>query len=330
MESLKKKIEEMLEHEPLKSRGLTFIGIGADRAVFETAGSARKVIKVSRAALRRKVSTLLAGEHTTTTDTEKGRHGPQKHEIDDEKKNEEEVKEIFGPEHFLRKGVFRITIPITKDFLISFVGEDQKKLVERLPDNFMSEVEILAETQLVAEELKDPESFSPISFSTDLIRGGDFYAAENIDDALARARDVTDGHFLSDMGRLIVDVKYHEVIKEIVSKVIRYTKKTGLMLDIFGPNNVTLYTKEDGSVDYHILDILMPGSKEHWNKNITQDPELRLLRQQYVYFYSLHSLADMLNSKENLAPEDLEYFGGSGIPFGNWPSREASGREQVV
>ncbi|OHA86340.1 MAG: hypothetical protein A3A90_00085 [Candidatus Zambryskibacteria bacterium RIFCSPLOWO2_01_FULL_35_19] len=64
MEGLKKKIEETIETEPLKEFNLKFVGVGADKAVFETSRSERKLIKVSMFILKRKISELLRGINT--------------------------------------------------------------------------------------------------------------------------------------------------------------------------------------------------------------------------------------------------------------------------
>lgn len=320
MEGLKRKIKGMLEQEPFKNRELKLMGIGADKVVFETAGSTRKIIKVSRDILRWKVANLLGDESGSAISPDEGNHDLQKSMIGEEKGSEEDAKEIFGPEHFLRRGVFRIKIPITKDFLMSFVKDSQKILVEKLPDDFEDEIEMLAETQLVAEEFKNPEKFLPISFNTDLIIDKDFYATKNIEEGLSKARALIDANFLPEFEELLSDEGYAGTIKEIVSKIIEYTKKTGMLVDIFGPNNITLYRKEDDSVDYHVLDIIMPGLKENWARNISQDPQLRLLRHYYVYFYSIQSLADKVGIEDNLEPEDLVYFNGHGLPTGDWPS----------
>ncbi|MCX6716924.1 MAG: hypothetical protein NTV72_03295 [Candidatus Taylorbacteria bacterium] len=92
------------------------------------------------------------------------------------------------------------------------------------------------------------------------------------------------------------------------------------MIDIFGPNNITIFTNEDGTVGYHLLDVILPGQKENWVKNIKDDPSFDLLRHYYIFYYSINSLANKLGIKDNLVPEDLVYFKGKGMPTeGNIP-----------
>jgi len=320
-EEIKPRIEKMLEQEPLKQRGYKFVGVGADKVVLETPGSTRKIIKVSRSILRKKVTELLTGMNNSPDYIDNQNHERQINDINEIVENEKEAKEIFGKEHFLKTGVFKIKIPITKELLMSFVGDKEKPLVEKLPDNFESEIEMLAETQFIAEELKNPEKFIPKDFSVNIITHKEFFNTKNIDDALSKARGFADKEFLTEVRVLLKDERYKEVVREIISKIIEYTKKTGLIIDIFGKNNITIYEKENGVIDYHIIEALLPGSKESWAKNISQDPQLHLLRHYYVYYYTIKSIADLIGVENNLKPEDLIYFKNSAIPTGDWPSK---------
>ncbi len=319
MEETKQRIKEILDQEPLKKRGYKFVGIGADKVVLETPGSTRKIIKVSQTVLRQKISNLLSAENYSPDDFENKNHEAQREQIDELERDEKEIKDIFGEEHFLKTGVFKIKIPITKEFLLSFLGNERANAVEKLPDYFETEIEMLAETQVVAEELRDPEKFSTIEFSTDLITHTDFFKQINIDEALRETRSIIDDNFLVSFEELLKDEKYKIVVREIVSKIIEYTKRTGLMIDIFGQNNITIYKKEDGSIDYHIIEALLPRPKELWDMNMSQDPTLKRLRHYYVYYYSMKSIADMIGIEDSIKPEDLVYFKNSAIPTGEWP-----------
>ena len=86
------------------------------------------------------------------------------------------------------------------------------------------------------------------------------------------------------------------------------------MIDIFGPDNITIFTKEDGSLGYHLPDLILPGNQDYWRKNIMDDKNFDLLRHNYTFYYSIKSLADKFGISDNLEPEDLIYFKGSGIP----------------
>ena len=119
---------------------------------------------------------------------------------------------------------------------------------------------------------------------------------------------------LSEFDSRFEDKKYREAVKEIITKIIAYTKKTGFAMDIFGPNNITIFTKEDGSVDYHLLDVIMPGLRFYDSKNIQDDTNFKLLRHNYTFYYSVKSVAEKLGINDNLEPEDLTYFKGAGIP----------------
>jgi hypothetical protein len=308
-------VQEAIGSEPLKGFGLKLLGIGADKMVFETPGSDRKIIKVSIDDVRFQILKLL--EIKTSRD----REGKQLQIIEEHKELEKDLAEVFGQEHLLRNGVFRVKIPVTKDILLRIFNETEdggefRTLIEGLSSGSVLEIETIAETQTKAKELMDPEKYETDDFSTSLIIWDEFRDAGDVPKALDLAKGFVDRNFLSDFDDGSLDEKHLEVIKEILTKIIKFTKKTGLMMDIFGLNNITIFTKEDGTVDYHLLDVILPGQQEHWVKNIKDDPSLDLLRHYYIFYYSIKSLADKFGIQDNLVPEDLVYFKGTGIPTG--------------
>lgn len=312
---MKQKIEDIMGIEPLSELGLKFVGIGADKAVFETSGSNRKLVKVSMDILRKRIFDML---HDRTPERNE-RESLQKSRISEQKKYEEDVAEAFGQEHLLRKGVFRAKIPLTKEILLKLVDENEAHLVESLADDEVFNVEMIVETQLVAEELRNREMFKTKSFNTSLITDDGFRNATDVTDALARVRQVVKSNFLRDCDESFEDEKYKTVVKEIVEKIIAYSKKTGRMIDIFGGDNITIFEKEDGSLDYHLLDVILPGSQKAWEENIKDDDGLHLLRHYYTFYYSISTLADKLGISDNLEMEDMVYFKGGEIPTGKFP-----------
>lgn len=310
---MEKNIQSLLDTESFEGSGIRFVGVGADRAVFETPGSERKVIKVSMPVLKEKVHQLLLG----ISDHDPNRHAAQKEDLKEYREHENNVKDAFGGDHVLETGVFRAKIPLTKDFLLSFVDEDEKSLVENLPDDVVQEIEMLAETQIKAEELSDKEKFSTRDFSVGVMIGTDFRNSETIEEALEKVENITNEE-LKGIHELIKDEKYAPVVKDLVEGIISYTKKTGLMLDIFGPNNFTIFTKEDGSIDYHVIDSKLPSVID-WSQNIAGDEKLHLLRHYYTFYYAIKSIGEMLEIEDNLQLDDLVYFKNAKIPSGEFP-----------
>lgn len=323
---MKQKIEEMLEQEPLKEEGLNLIGIGADKVVFETPGSSKKIIKISKSFILQKIGLLLGISNKTEIDNndESKVDEYQKKLIEEHNKIEEEISEVFGKEHLLRKGIFKAKIPFTKEMIHKLISNKNFfPSIEKLNDDTIYEVETLAETQSIAEELKDREKFKTKDFSIGLVTYDNFRKSGDILEAMSYVRDDTNSDFLSEFDKNSKDKKYVDVVKEIVTKIIQYTKKTGYMIDIFGPDNITIYNKEDGSLDYHLPDVILPGSQDYWRKNIKDDKNFDLLRHNYIYYYSIKSLADKLGISDNLNPEDLIYFKDTGIPTeGKFPLEE--------
>lgn len=312
MEEFRQKIEGVIETEPIKGLGLKLLGIGAENIVFETPASTRKIIKINTDYIIRKIAFLLGLTEISETEIDSS----FKEAMTDREETKKSISDIFGPEHILRSGLLKSKIPLTKDLIIKIVegNKDLKAVAQKLRNEETYEIETIIETQNVAQELQDPETFQTRDISTDLIIADKFYESKDIPEALARSRDLIDRNFLSKFDEGYFEEKYLKILREILEKIIRYTKNTGKMLDIFGANNITIFTKEDGSIDYHLLDVILPGPQNHWVRNIKDDPHFKLLRHNYTFFYSVKSLADKLGLSENIEPEDLLYFKGEGIP----------------
>lgn len=313
---MEENIQSLLDTKSFEGSGIEYVGMGADKAVFETPGSETKVVKVNTPTLKERIRLSLLGIH----DKEQNKHTSQKEDLQEYREHENEIKDAFGSEHVLKTGVFRAKIPLTKDFLVNFVDEELRPLAENLPGDAIVEIEMLAETQRKAEELTDKEKFSTIDFSTTLIIGTNFFNSENIEEALAKVENAVNNDFLDHFQEIIEDKQYASALRNLVSGIIAYTKKTGLMLDIFGPNNFTIFTKEDGSINYHVIDSMLPSVID-WSQNIKDDKKLMLLRHYYTFYYSIKSIGDMLGIEDNLKPDDLVYFKDAGIPSGEFPKK---------
>lgn len=223
-ENLEKHIQSLTNSESFDGSGIHFVGMGDDKAVFETPGSERKVIKVSLPILKEKVALLLSGAN----DQKHEDHAFQKENFKEYREHEDEVKNAFGSEHVLKTGIFRTKIPLTKDFLLGFVDEETKSFVESMPDDAILEVEMLAETQVKAEELKDKEKFSTIDFSVGVITNKDFDASENIEEGLTKIEKIVNDDCLNSFRETLKDEKYTSIFKDLVEGIIAYTKKQAL------------------------------------------------------------------------------------------------------
>src|SRR3989338_8985241 len=98
-ENLEKHIQSLISTESYDGLGINFICIGDDKVVFETLGSKKKVIKVSLQALREKVLLLLSD----TNYQEQDEHALQKEDLEEYRGHEDEVRDIFGSEHLLKR-----------------------------------------------------------------------------------------------------------------------------------------------------------------------------------------------------------------------------------
>jgi hypothetical protein len=318
-EEFVKTVQEAIESEPLKDLNLKLVGVGCEKIVFETPGSQRKVIKVNIDEVVFRVALKLG----LTTEEQSG-NSQLKDLIAERKEIETDLIDVFGVEHVLRNGVFRGKIPFSRDILIKLTDKIpviQKRIVD-LPEDSVFEVEALIETQIMANELKDQVKFKTKSLSIDLVTDDSFRGVKNVTSGMSLIRRFVNKHFLADFQKDSSNLEYVEKVKEILIKIIQFTKRTGLMVDIFGPNNLTIFTNEDGKLDYHLLDVILPGPRGLWDKNIKDDPNFDLLRHNYQFYYAVKSLGDKLGIADNLEAEDMVYFKGYGIPTkGRFPER---------
>ena len=318
MEKFSNTVKGIINEGPFKDQNLKFLGVGAEKMVFEIPGSKDKIIKINKDFLKGKIYDLLKGEFDNSNENEK-LDKKQKEIIAEKKLVEKDIVNVFGPEHVLRNGVFKVKIPITKDIIIKlleFENEHVKSIInpllETIDDHRVYEIKTIAETQTMAEELKDKEKFKTKTPRIYLITHDNFRNAKDIPEALSLIRELFDKESLSGFDQVFNDKKSIEIVKEIIEKIIEYTKKTGLILDVFGQNNITIFTKEDGSLGYHLLDVIVPFSQEI---NIKNDKDFDGLRHAYTYYYSIKSLADKFGIDKNLKPQDLNYFKGGDIPM---------------
>lgn len=99
------------------------------------------------------------------------------------------------------------------------------------------------------------------------------------------------------------------------------------MVDIFGPNNITMFTDKEGNIDYHLVDPILPGLKKAWTANLNDDKELKLLRHYYTYYYSIKTIAERLGIDDSLELNDLVYFEDAKIPSGSFPQPKTTSRQ---
>jgi len=151
-ENFKNIVKEATETEPLNKFGLKFIGIGADSMVFETPGSERKVMKVNIGDVMSCVFNLLNGKSNDQ------QLDNRKQSINERKIIEDHIAEVFGEEHLLKSGHFRIKVPVTKKIMEQVladnnnIDENLMTAINQLDQDSVLMVETIAETQVKAPE----------------------------------------------------------------------------------------------------------------------------------------------------------------------------------
>lgn len=314
-------LDQIIESDPLKKYGLKFMGAGAEKITFKTEGSDKKLIKVSIWSLRSKILQAIyrvkEGEVLKATSIGED----EKANVADYREQEKEISEVFGSEHVLENGLFKFTLPVTREIALAVLNDNEKRAMDHMKPDEVLEVRMLIETQPIAKELEDREKYKTMSLNASLIREDDFLESGDIADGLRRI-DAIIGRKIDHDYLEWAQAGYIDVIRTVVERMIVFTKKTGLMVDIFGHDNVTIFVDEDGSNNFHLLDPVFPNTKEFWNCNIKNDKRLDLLRHYYTYYRTINYLVDKLDIDETLYPGDLVYFKGSGIPTeGKFPKR---------
>lgn len=309
-------IDEVIESEAFQKHGLRYVGIGAEKIVFETDGSDKKLIKIDLDTLRNKILSYFDSHHEYAIAVSLDEKELKK----EYQAQEQAIGEVFGREHVLEKGFFRYKIPITKELVSATMGESGSKIIKKLDEMAsIPEIEMIVETQLIAEELKNPAERHVMDLSIPLVRYDSFVNSKNIQEGLSKIEDKIDRNMKIYKEQLLNSDPYVEVEKEIIKNIIKYTKATGQIMDIFGPNNITIFLDKDSNEpNFHLLDVIMPGPRRRWDMNIKDDPKLSLLRHCYTFYYGINRWAKELGVAESLELGDLTYFKGSELPTGDF------------
>ena len=309
-------IDKVIESEAFQKHGLQYVGIGAEKIVFETDGSDKKLIKISLETLRDKISGYFDSHHEYAIAV-----SLDEKEIKKEyQAQEQSIVEVFGREHVLEKGFFHYKIPMTKEVVAAAMGERGGKFIKKLDEMAgIPEIEMVVETQLIAEELKYPKESHTIDLNVPLIKYDKFISSQNIQEGLRNIEGMIDRDIKIYVEQLSNFEQYVDVEKEIIKNIIKYTKATGQIMDVFGPNNITIFLDKDSNEpNFHLLDVVMPGPRRRWDMNIKDDPKLSLLRHCYTFYYGINCWAKELGVAESLELDDLAYFKGAELPTGDF------------
>lgn len=307
--------KDVFESDPLNEMGVRFLGVGGEKIVFESSGSEMKIIKLSVSDVLNKLVSVL----------EEGDYNRNRKErmiiIKKHKELEKVLAQEFGVEHVLRTGVFNAKIPFNKKILLQLISVDEDIAdelsgVEEMDPEWNFEIETVMQTQIKAKELIDPEKYQTDDFRIRIMSEDEFESSPDIKLILEKIRQYVNKNFLESFENDHPNEKYRLVIKEILLKMIKYTKKTGLMIDVFGSKNVTIFTDEKGEEGYHMLDVIMPGNPDAWLVNIKDDHNFGYLKHHYTYLYAVNELAKKIGLDEVLDPNDMSYFRGNADMIG--------------
>ena len=242
------------EHHLMDDRGLEMLGEGGVRLVLTLEKFPNHVAKLDRELLmdnlQSETGTWSRGEFMAT---HRERHEVAEDKLKVERRSEQQLREYFG-DMVLRERIGLMSVPVTAE-LVRAVG----RLRGQVPDKIkgISEIETLVSLQDKAPSAAfGPESMGlQISYVESRIKSGIKYTRLNrcfIDctEEYVTPEDVKelmssyDEGLASLLTRAEHDHELHDLLKDVVTKAIKFSRETGRMLDFIGADNVRFYQDE--------------------------------------------------------------------------------------
>ena len=321
VEHLYNSLETVVNQDEYKDKKLQVVSIGAERIVFKAEGVPNRVFKIGRDALAKRLGLDISDDSEKTRESDKMIIEEQMVDWDDEKELEKDAVDIFGEDHFLKRGIFRVTVPVTRELILAFFPDElvRKEVLDKHPEEFVGNCKMLAESQEELEVLTNPEDYFHMSISIRVLNKQELFKdANSLNEVLERIRFKLDQQ-ISVMKDFIKDRYCRPVLTDLFGKIVKYTKKTGRMIDLLGENNVVFYAGGAKTIgerqhvkgwNYKIIEFSMSGPKDAWITTINEDREhnYSFLWQYYAYFYLVNTVSKMLGIEDNLVPDDLCYF----------------------
>lgn len=223
---------------------------------------------------------------------------------------EKELFSIFG-DSLQSVRIFEKKLRITSDIIWKILKNHfpngNSELEKSIKDqNIDVNIPVLFEVQKKSQELVNREKSKINNIDVDLLTRTSLI-------------DIEDNERKEDIGRSVerqvedyydnLNDEEKEVYKDLILKLIEYTKKTGYILDIFGPDNFFLYRDgEDKKTKLKIIDPILPAYNRTSKININNDAERKYFRQNYTYYSFLRKNLNVLNLDMDFDLDHLSYF----------------------
>ncbi len=321
VEELYNSVEKVFNQDEYKDKNLKLVSIGAERIVFKVEGVPNRVFKIGRNALSHRLQLGMPDDQGVSKANDRETIKRQIAEWEDEKELEKEAIEIFGEEHFLKRGIFRVTVPVTRELMSACFPYEtvRKEIYDKYPEESIGSFKMLAESQEELEVLTNPDDYFILSIGIRILNKQELFKdAESLNEVLERIRVKIDQQ-ISVMKDFIRDKYCSPALKDLFEKIVKYTKKTGRMVDLLGMDNIVLYAGGAKTIgnrehvkgwNYKIIEFSMSGPKDAWITTLDEDKDRNYscLCQYYAYFYLVSTVAKMLKIQDDLVPSDLCYF----------------------
>lgn len=251
-----------------------FLGQGGEQIVFEMPHHPSVVMKVNTRYLADSLRNLAEGNW------ELGKPLPDfvqemfSGRIQDEQRNMQHIKDVFGKDAVLSERLFVQTVPITRGLvkeaipdrpeLISIVPEGGAdvwtvvRIQERFPKEATGEDVVDLNFNYVEKEEWNPDDYAAIT--QELLLGNGEHAEKYLERAW--------GERFLDAKRAQENPEFLGALRTFVENAVRYTHESGKILDLAGTHNAFLFPKEGywrlllPDVDYPLRSVTIKEAEE--------------------------------------------------------------------
>lgn len=251
-----------IEHDLVTQYKPKYVGRGGEQIVYAAADHPDSVIKVSSMMLKQIVDSNRQGglPADSLTDTAK-RSAEDIIKTDNERF--QKLLHYFGKERTLNQKKYLLRVPVNQSILDALYKGD----IANVPN--ITEAWSIATVQQRAKELEDSH-FSLLSSGSHMSsESGDPERDDAYRKTLEALLKPTEGNavfdkesFLSLYPHLVpvldsasTSEDFRNVLTDLVTRSVSYSKGTGEILDIFGKDNLVFHTK-NGRWNYRLLDVL--------------------------------------------------------------------------
>lgn len=232
-----------------------YLAQGGEHLVFEIPDHPHIVIKVSMESITESLNwQQSSGETAQAYAGNPDVQRELRHRIEMAEQAYRGVLEHFQSEHVLPQRYITFTVSITPEIIAQLARDYYKEEVVSMGGDFPSAVHVVALVQQKSVEMQSDQVESLFDYGYVVTDKSVEEEMEHFIFPATPARETSQD-----------DDAKQKAKKDFVSRAIAYTKATGRILDIAGPNNV-IFKETDAKMTYLLVDAVHPA---HWDKTYT-------------------------------------------------------------